>query len=138
MGLNSATVAVQNVLPKSQVAKGTSAELFARQLGGALGSPIGQSVLFKTLVQNIGSSRAANVIQDGSATNALAKLRSIYGNGSPAFRNALEGFNGAITSTFMVALILSCLTLPFALLVRWRSVTGKKKEDVEASEKVVS
>lgn len=122
MGLNSATIAVQNVLPKAQVAKGTSAELFARQFGGALGSPIAQSVLSKALAGQLGPSVALQVFQGGSAVGALGKLRSIYGAGTPAFVEAVEGFNDAVTMTFMVALILSSLTLPFGLLVQWRSV----------------
>ena len=73
MGLNSATIAVQNVLPKAQVAKGTSTELFARQFGGALASPIAQSVLSKALAYNLGPSVAAQVFQDGSAVGVLAK-----------------------------------------------------------------
>lgn len=133
MGLNSATIAVQNVLTKAQVSKGTSAELFARQFGGALGSPIAQSVLSKALVQQLGPSVAAQVFQGGSAVGALEKLRSIYGSGTLQFSNALKGFNDAVTQTFMLALVLSSLTLPFGLLVQWKSVKRKDEMQEEAS-----
>lgn len=133
MGLNSATIAVQNVLPKAQVAKGTSAELFSRQFGGALGAPIAQSVLSKALVSQLGPSVAVQVFQGGSAVGALGKLRSIYGAGTPAFIKAVEGFNDAVARTFMVALILSSLTLPFGLLVQWKSVKDKSETPEEDS-----
>ena len=134
MGLNSATIAVQTVLPKEQIAKGTSAEIFARQFGGALGSPIGQSVLSQALIRNLGKKVAGQVLQDGSVTGALSMLKAIYTNNPQRLDAAVLGFNNAVTSTFLLALILSCLTLPFALVAERRSVKGSQANGRNSSE----
>lgn len=127
MGLNQTVVAVQTALPKKLIPKGVSSVLFTRLLGSSLASPVAQSVLQSSLVRQLGRSAAMKVLGDGGATNARKQLESVYGLGTPAFTTALHGFNNAVTRTFLVALILCCLTTPFGLLVEWKSVKKAKK-----------
>ena len=42
--------------------------------------------------------------------------------------------NDAIVQAFLVALILSAMTLPAALAVEWKSVKKEKKEKTKANE----
>jgi hypothetical protein len=109
---------------------GNSLVLFARLLGTSLAAPIAQSVLQQTLSKRLGNEVAGTIFGQGGATTAAGKLRDIFGNETPAFFQALDGLNEAVTKTFLVALILAALTTPFALTTEWKSVK-KEKRDTE-------
>ncbi|KAK4546951.1 hypothetical protein LTR36_001683 [Oleoguttula mirabilis] len=128
MSLEQCNIAIQAVLPADKMPMGVSLVIFTRTVAGALAGPIGQAVLQKTLAQRLGQTVASQVYGQGGAVDVRAKLGMIYGDDTPALRSALDGFNDAVTRTFMVAVILAALTAPFALMVEWKSVKKEKRE----------
>jgi hypothetical protein len=134
VSLEQCNVAVQTVLPDDQIPAGTSLILFTRLLGTALAGPVAQSVLQQTLARRLGNQVAARLFGGGGATGVRASLAELFGPSTPAFRQALGDVNAAVTRTFMVALVLACLTAPFLVLVEWKSVKKEKRENEDKRE----
>ncbi|KAF2211547.1 hypothetical protein CERZMDRAFT_43271 [Cercospora zeae-maydis SCOH1-5] len=134
VSLEQSNVAVQTVLPDTQIPAGTSLVLFVRLLGSAIPGPIGQSVLQQTLASRLGNEVAAQVYGGTGATEIRGKLDNIYGAGTPAARNALDAFNDSVTKIFMVAIILSCLSALPLPLIEWKSVKKEKRESEDQKE----
>lgn len=134
-GSEQCNVAVQTVLPEDKVAKGTSFSLFIRLLGVALSAPVAQSVLQQALVKELGGAVVASVYTNGGATSIRANLESFFGNDMQSFQGAMDGVNFAITRTFMVAMVLAALSVPFAFLVEWKSVKKEKRTSEDLKEK---
>lgn len=137
MSLEQCNIAIQTVLPEDQIPTGIALLLFIRTIAGTLAGPIGQAVFQKRLAHRLGQSVASQVYSEGGATDVRSKLEMTYGSGTPAFRTALAGFNDAVTSIFLVALILAALSAPFALLFEWKSVKKEKRAAEDQKENKV-
>ena len=118
-------IAAQTALPLDDVPIGVSIIMFIQMLGGALFVSVGQNTFTNTLLQNLQTS-----VPD-------LDPKTILGTGATALRNivdpsklglVLEAYNGALTKTFRISLILACLTLIGSVLMEWRSVKGKETE----------
>ncbi|KAF7198020.1 MFS-type efflux pump MFS1 [Pseudocercospora fuligena] len=135
IGSEQCNVAVQTVLPEHKVAKGTSFSLFVRLLGVALSAPTAQSALQSALVQKLGKSVADSVYGSGGATDIRSNLEVLFADDTPALEKAVDGVNYAITRTFMVSMILAAISIPFALMVEWKSVKKEKRTTEDKKEK---
>ena len=128
-GFQQPLIAAQTVLPLEDIPVGTATVMFIQLLGGALFVSVSQNVfsnaLVKNLLANVPGLNPAVVTRSG-ATNLL----TVVGQGS--IDKVLVAYNAAITQTFQIATILSCLSLFGAILMEWKSVKGKKLEAVAA------
>lgn len=138
MGAEQANVAVQAVLPPEKISMGTSLTLFTRLLGFALAVPICQNVLQQALADRLGASVTAQVFGNGGATDIRDNLERIFGAGTPELQQALSDVNFALTRTFVAGLVMAAVSIPFSLLVEWKSVKkgpakGSAKKDNPSS-----
>ena len=125
LGMQMPSIAMQVVLKDADVPIGVSLNFFAQGLGGAVFLCVAQSVFLQELLRRLSvalPAASAQVLAGVGATNlrALVPLEQL-----PA---VLAAYNGAITTTFFVAVgIAACSLLP-ALGLEWRSVKAKKEE----------
>ncbi|KAI6567636.1 hypothetical protein MCOR03_000947 [Pyricularia oryzae] len=134
-GGEQANVAVQAVLPSDKLARGTSLSLFARLFGFALWVPVAQSIIQKEIFVQIGPELTGQIFGEGGARDLREQLEEIFdGDNTPDYLDALDRVNYALTRAFMLAVILAALSLPFSMLVEWRSVKkkhGSKGKNIE-------
>ncbi|KAK3713676.1 hypothetical protein LTR37_008370 [Vermiconidia calcicola] len=134
LSLEQCNVAVQTVLPDNKIPQGTSLILFARGLGTAIAGPIAQSVLQQGLYKHFGRKAAAEVFNASGATDTRANLERIFGKDTAALRVAFRGLNDSVTRTFLVALVLACLTVLVIPLIEWKDVKKEGREEDDRRE----
>ncbi|KAJ3495303.1 hypothetical protein NLG97_g3490 [Lecanicillium saksenae] len=127
LGQQQPQVAIQAVLPKADIPAGVSIVVLVQTLSGAIFIAVGQSVLQNKLIQNL---RAAfpnggldiNRVAQASAT----QLRSLVpAKDLPA---VLEAYNNALARLFLIAAIMSALTIIGSLSIEWKSVKKARKQ----------
>lgn len=109
-------VAAQTVLALVEIPIGTATMILIQLLGGAMFVTIAQNVFTNHLVSGILSTKF-------ESQEYCPKWR--YTPPARSSRGLLAN-NAALVKTFQVALCLSCLTLPGAVGMEWRSVKNKK------------
>jgi hypothetical protein len=125
MSMQQTLVAVQTVLPKADIPTGTALAMFSQTLGGALFISDAQNVFTNSLLKNVRA--AVPGLDPATVLGAGAtELQRII----PAeFLGAVqEAYNGALVSTFYVAVATSVLSVIGAVFFEWKSVKGKKIE----------
>lgn len=131
MSLEQCNVAIQTVLPEEKIPAGTSLSIFARSIGGSLGIAIAQNVFEQKLRKNLAGVLSdvdfATLISASGATDLIPKVQQATGGDDDQVHRVLELYNNALSRTFLVALILSAMTLIGALAVEWKSVKKEKK-----------
>jgi hypothetical protein len=125
MSMQQTLVAVQTVLPKADIPTGTALAMFSQTLGGALFISVAQNVFTNSLLKNV---RAAVPGLDpatvlGAGATELQRLIPVEFLGA-----VQEAYNGALVSTFYVAVATSVLSVVGAVFFEWKSVKGKKIE----------
>lgn len=136
-GFQQANVAVQTCLKPVDVPIGASLLMFAQQLGGALFVAIAETLFTNFLKENLGKVPGINA-------------EEIIGAGATAMRQYVPAsslnaviweYSNAITKTFVMGIVLSCLSIFPALAMEWKSVkkdpSKKKAETEEAGEEKV-
>lgn len=124
-GFQQPVLAAQTVLPLKDVPVGTAFAMFTSLLGASLFTSVAQNRFANTLVQNIAhSSIAATIDPQVVVQTGATQLRDII----PAkdLPVLLAGYNGALTNSFQVALIMACLTALALPFIEWKSVKGKR------------
>ena len=125
LGFQQPIIAAQTVLPLQDIPIGTASLLFIQLLGGALFVSVGNNIFTNSLVKNLAvevpNLNANNIIQ-GGATNIK---NTVNASSIPA---VLLAYDKALTKTFQISLILSCLAALGAVFIEWKSVKGKKIE----------
>jgi hypothetical protein len=126
LGQQQPMVAIQTVLPKEEVASGTSILMLVQTISGAIFLSIGQSVLQNELLKNLETEFPHGEFDPSILPNAGAtQVRSLV---PPQYlQTVLVAYNAALTKVFIVGLCLSALTIIGSLAMEWKSV--KKKED---------
>ncbi|CAG8037654.1 unnamed protein product [Penicillium salamii] len=134
IGLELPNIAVQTVLPEEDVSVGTSLVVFARSLGGAIFVSVGQNVFSNHIV----SGMIARVPQLDPSVVLQAGATDLQQTVSQAIRSlsldddvltrVLEIYSDAIVQTFMVALVIACISIIGALGVEWRTVKGSSNK----------
>ena len=127
MSLEQCNIAIQTVLGDDEIPAGTSLIIFARSLAGAIGIAIGQKTFQQDLVQQLRGLVPDDLLPGTGATDLIPLLRDHIGNDPVRVADILMRVNKSCTKTFMVTMIMACLTLPCALLVEWKSVKKAKK-----------
>jgi hypothetical protein len=129
MGQQQPQIAIQAVLPKADMPAGASIVVLFQTLSGAIFVTVGQNVLQNKLMQNLDAafpngSSAFDVSQ--LATVGTTELRSLV----PAedLHTVLIAYNSALTRVFLVAVIMSSLTIIGSLPVEWKSVKKPKQQ----------
>ena len=141
MSLEQCNVAIQTVLPEEKIPAGTSLSIFARSIGGSLGIAIAQNVFEQKLRRNLAGLLPdvdlASVISASGATDLIPKVQEATNGDAGQVRKVLELYNDALSQTFLVALVLSAMTLIGALAVEWKSVKKEKNthQDKEGPQK---
>jgi MFS family permease len=123
MAFNVPFSAVQTVLSTDDVSLGLSVVLFAQHFGPAVSVAIAQVIFTNQLSSNL----------DGLIPNLTSTdiensgLMEITGRAPPALHNEVLGeISRSLSTTWYVAVALTCATLVGSLLMEWRSVKEKK------------
>ena len=126
-------LAVQVVLPGPDIPTGTALLAVCQTLGGAVFVAVGQNVFidkFTGALEAMGGVDPAVVLQSGATDLKQAVPESLL-------PRVLDAYNTSLThGPFFAALIVSCLAVPAALGMEWRSVKQSmqhKQGDEESS-----
>jgi len=123
MGMQQALMAVQTVLDLADVPVGTSVLMFLQTLGGALFVSVGGNVFNNKLVSNLAKYVPSIDPQMVLSTGATSIQKTID---KASLAGVTLAYSKALTQTYLVALILSALSITGAIFVEWRSVKGKQ------------
>jgi hypothetical protein len=128
MGQQQPQVAIQAVLPKADIPAGASIVVLVQTLSGAIFIVVGQAVLQNKLVQNLRAASFASGSLDISQTSAAGatELRSLIP--SQDLHTVLVAYNSALTRVFLIAVVMSALTIFGSMLVEWKSIKPKKQQ----------
>jgi hypothetical protein len=97
--------------------------IFFNSLGGALAISIAQNIFSNTLVTKITQyAPAVNPLEIIAA--GATHVRDVTPPASLA--GVLQGYNGAVTSTYIVAIAAGGVAFGCSLFMEWKSVKGKK------------
>ncbi|KAJ5628271.1 hypothetical protein N7490_010499 [Penicillium lividum] len=130
LGFQQSNIAVQTCLAPVDVPVGASLLMFSQQLNGAIFVSIAQTLFSNFLKENLEAVpgiNAAQIIKAGATA-----LREYV----PASKLSavLSEYSNAITKTFILAIVMACLSLGPALAMEWKSVKKdmhKKNQETE-------
>ena len=127
MGQQQPQVAIQTVLPKADIPAGASIVVLVQTLSGAIFIAVGQAVLQNKLVKNLQAAFPNGGLDATKiSTVGATQLRSLVSQKDlPA---VLVAYNSALTRVFLVATIMSALTIIGSLSIEWKSVKAAKKQ----------
>ncbi|KAK9417248.1 putative Major facilitator superfamily (MFS) profile domain-containing protein [Seiridium unicorne] len=112
-------IAAQAVLPEADATLGISITLFAQNFGGALFISVAQQVFSNRILAGL-QGKVPGLSAETIQNLGLVDLgQSSFATGSQDVINSLED---AFIQTWYIAVVLSCLTAVFSLLMEWRSV----------------
>lgn len=114
-------VAVQAVLPPSDIPAGTALVMFLQTIGGAVFVAVAQSIFGNELVEAV------------TAAAGKTFVAAVQGGGATVLRNPqivppallpdiLVLYNTALTHTWYISVALACLSIVGALAVEWKSI----------------
>jgi hypothetical protein len=127
MGQQQTQVAIQAVLPKEDIPAGASIVVLLQTLSGAIFIAIGQAVLQNKFAANLNAAFPDGGADIGRLLEASAsELRTLVSAANVDL--VLRAYNGALTRIFLVAAIMSALTVVGSLLIEWKSVKKAKKQ----------
>lgn len=127
MGQQQPQVAIQTVLPKADIPAGASIVVLLQTLSGAIFIAIGQAVLQNKLVQNLDAAFSRGALDASRlSTVGATQLRSLVP--PQDLQAVLVAYNSALTQVFIVAVVMSALTIIGSLSIEWKSVKKAKKQ----------
>ncbi|KAJ5915436.1 hypothetical protein N7466_011369 [Penicillium verhagenii] len=133
-GVQQANIAVQTCLDPVDVPIGASLLMFSQQLNGAIFMGIAETLFSNFLKKNlekVSGIDAAAVIKAGATS-----LREYVPESKMSA--VLDGYSDAVTRTFILAIVMACLSIFPALAMEWKSVrkdVNKKRKLETADEK---
>lgn len=117
-GMQTGGLAAQTVLPAGDISTGVSIIFFAQQLGGAIFTAVGQSVLSNLLV-----SRLAHIPGLDPAAIIKGGVTELSSAVPPQFAGVVVGaYNYACTRIFLTGMGVTLCALLAALGMQWRSI----------------
>jgi len=128
-GFQQPVLAAQTVLDLHDVPIGVATNMFLQLFGGTLFVSVGQNVFANRLISNL-IVKLPHVNPQVVLQTGATELKKIVAPGQVGA--LLEAYNGALTHAYMVALVVSCLTVFGAVAMEWKSVKGKKLENAAA------
>jgi len=124
LGLQLPMIAIQVVLPPTDIPTGTAVVIFAQTIGGAIMLSVGTNVFGNGLIKNLARSvpglNPAIVLSAGATSLRSNDILTPY---LPAILNA---YNDAITNTFYASVALASFGIIGALALDWKNIKGKK------------
>lgn len=118
MGMQTGSLAVQTVLPMADVSMGIACIFFAQQLGGAIFTTVGQTILSNLLVSRLAGVSGidpAQIVESGAT-----ELATVV---PPEDMNiVLDAYNYALTRVFLAAMGLAFGALLCAFAMEWKSI----------------
>jgi hypothetical protein len=124
MGMQQAGMSAQVVLKREDVPIGVSVGFVGQSLGGAIFLCAAENVFLRSLLKNMATILPASTVAMFAETGATDLRNFISADMLPT---ALVQYNKALMSTFIVGLVISCLTIIPAIGFEWKSVKGLKK-----------
>ncbi|KAL2061144.1 hypothetical protein VTL71DRAFT_7417 [Oculimacula yallundae] len=122
-GMQQPLIAVQVVLPMELVPAGTALMVFCQTLGASIFVSVAQNQFQSKLISGLHHlvpELNPMVVIKAGATSLDAIVSAEF------LPSVIRAYNDALAETFLVALILACLTLFGALAIEWKSVKGKQ------------
>lgn len=118
MGMQTGSLAVQTVLPMSDVSMGIACIFFSQQLGGAIFTTVGQTILSNLLVSQLSGIPGIDPakIVDSGATELAGIVPAEDMN------IVLDAYNYALTRIFLAAMGLAFGALLCACAMEWKSI----------------
>ncbi|KAH6631604.1 major facilitator superfamily domain-containing protein [Chaetomium tenue] len=128
-GMQTAGLAVQTVLPKDDVSTGLAINLFVQQLGGAVFTSVGQTIITNMLVSKLSGVPGLNpklIVSEG-----VTKLIELVQPGDAHLVTA--AYNDACRAIFLSSMGLAFAALFCAFGMEWKSIKkDKHKEKLDA------
>ncbi|KAL2016648.1 hypothetical protein VTK56DRAFT_3228 [Thermocarpiscus australiensis] len=123
-GMQTSGLAIQTVLPKEDVSTGIAINFFVQQLGGAVFTSAGQSILTNLLVSQLAAVPGfkPEAVVDQGATKLQETVPPKYA------RLVVEAYNYACRYIFLAAMGLAFASLLCALGMEWRSMRKDKNK----------
>ncbi|SJX60901.1 probable aflatoxin efflux pump AFLT [Sporisorium reilianum f. sp. reilianum] len=135
VGMTGSSLAVQAVLPPSDVPLGIAAVFFAREMGSAVFVAAAENLLSSRLVKGLQqipelNGRAAQLAQSG-----VAEIRhAVEGMGDRVVGETIEAFTAALRNVwYLVVALTVAMILPF-FLIKWLNLNKVGKERAEQAE----
>ncbi|KAI1461587.1 MFS general substrate transporter [Annulohypoxylon moriforme] len=124
MGMQSAGLAAQAVLPKPDIPTGISIIFFVQQLGGAVFTSVGQNLLSSYMVQHVSEVPGLSpeqITNDG----ATGLVESVPPSSRPAVRKL---YNDALSRVFLCGMGVALVAFVAAFFMEWKNIkkTGPK------------
>ncbi|KXX75128.1 putative HC-toxin efflux carrier TOXA [Madurella mycetomatis] len=117
-GMQTSGLAIQTVLPKEDISTGIAINFFAQQLGGAVFTSVGQTILTNLLVSRLSTIPGFN--PEAIVSEGATKLSEIA---PPEFHGAVgRAYNYACRHIFLAAMGLAFASLLCALGMEWKSI----------------
>lgn len=117
-GMQTSGLAIQTVLPKEDVSTGIAINFFVQQLGGAVFTSVGQTILSNLLVKKLSGipGIGGHVIVNEGATQLTNEVPPEYKD------RVLDAYNYACQRIFLAAMGLAFASLLCACGMEWKSV----------------
>lgn len=130
MGIQQSIVGVQAAVDHADVAFSTAAIMLANTLSGAIFIAASQSVFLGEIAKQ------AALIPGASQDDFLQSFQSFRSTATPEELQAvIVAFNDGIRKTFLIALVLCCITVISWPLINWISIKQKKEQSEETEKK---
>lgn len=122
MGMQTGSLAVQTVLPMADVSMGVALIFFSQQLGGAIFTTVGQTILSNLLVARLAGIPGVDPQQ--VVNNGATELVDIV----PAqdIDLVIDVYDYTLTKIFLASMALAFMALASAAGMEWRSVKTNK------------
>ncbi|KAJ4377287.1 hypothetical protein N0V83_000111 [Neocucurbitaria cava] len=132
VGAQSANLATQTVLPRSDVALGTAMMFFMQQLGGSVFLSVGQNIFSQQLVKQL--SGIAGLDTEAIINTGVTDLRKVV----PAndINTVVGAYSYSLTRCFLLAAALNAAMIIGSLMIEWKSIKkgkGDAPKDAEAN-----
>ncbi|AEO55472.1 hypothetical protein MYCTH_89510 [Thermothelomyces thermophilus ATCC 42464] len=117
-GMQTSALAIQTVLPREDISTGIAINFFVQQLGGAVFTSVGQSILTKILVSEL--SNLQNFDPKLLVSEGATKLSQIVQPEDAV--QVINGYSDAIRHIFLTSMGLAFTSLFCAFGMEWRSI----------------
>ncbi|KAK3368936.1 putative aflatoxin efflux pump [Lasiosphaeria ovina] len=121
-GMQTSGLAIQTVLPKEDMSAGIAINFFVQQMGGAVFTSVGQSILSNLLVSRLSSIPGFDpkaIVNEGATNLSLVAPPEF-------FDLVIDAYNYACTRIFTASMGLAFASLLCAFGMEWRSIKKGK------------